>query len=108
MKQENNQVPQTLGWYLENCPERLIKKTFSNSIYHDISDSSNYQILNLWQDIKTRDIWALIEECDFGEFGRLTTDKENLTKSIGMHDYPELILGVNAELTSPMFYGTAI
>jgi len=96
-----------LGDYLPN-PEKLVGKIFSNCILPSINGISTYKVLKAWKDEQTGDVMAKVEEYDFGELRRIPPSIENLTLAVGMHAFPELIYGANAEQTSLSFHRTSI
>ena len=89
-------IPRTIGYYVENCPEKLIGVKFQSWDWV-------YDIENIWQDIKTRDVHARAGECDLGDYGLSSITTLNLSQS-GFLDCEELIDGINAEKCCPFSY----
>jgi len=83
-------------------------KSFSDAHMLKIKeDRTVYTLEKVWRE--GRKLLADYDECDFGMYGMSTrTKKANLKSGGYLLDCEELIEGVNAQVVSPMAFGTSI
>ena len=118
---DENKV-KTLGAYIRSAkfkkdPSILIGKEFSDYTskvaekkYFESWDQTTYKILKVWKDNASGDFMVETSTCDFGQMGLAGKLTLNLSKPflVRQNNFPELIEGVNAEMSCPLVMGPSI